>query len=170
MQSAVKERNASAIVDAVINDMLNGAGMKDATAKHCGSPQTFHKLISGERELSARFARAMEFRAELWADEMIAISDDPAIDTNRARNMIQTRQWNATKANPKKFGERIDLNVQQSISVDVALHEAKARLLRPVRDQLALDAVQVLDLPSAAAHEPADKQSVSPDPVPDIFS
>ena len=160
------------IVYAVIDDMLDGATLKTAASKHCGSPQSFARLLARERELAAEYARALEFRAEIWADAMIEIADDLKIDPQRARNMIDARKWNATKANPRKFGERVDLNIQQSIDISATLQEARLRILRPVRDLLTKTGPQAIDLYSVSAADSfdTDTHAALPTGEPDIFS
>lgn len=156
------------LIDSVIEDVLSGVAIRDACAKIGYSPKWLLEKISSEREWSQRYARAMELRADLWADEIIHIADDENIDTNRARNMIQARQWNAAKAAPKKFGERIDLNVTQTLDISGTMLEAKRRLLRPVSDQQDVIDAQVVDAQGLIASEPRDKESASAEP--DIFA
>lgn len=130
----------------------------------------FNKLLSQDREKALAYARALELRADLLADETVDIADTDE-DPSRARNRIEARKWLASKHN-KRYGERVDLNVNQTIDVSATLAEARTRLLRPVRDQLEASDAQVLDIPTKTINGSSDKQSVDaplPGAAPDIF-
>ena len=60
--------------------------------------------------------------------------------------MIDIRKWRASKHNSKVYGERVDLNVQQSISITNALSEARARLM-PAAALPTLEA-DIVEIPS----------------------
>jgi len=150
--------------------MLAGATLKDACAQTGITHQSFYKIISSERELAASYARATELRADIWAEETVVIADtDP--DSARARNRIMARQWGAEKTHSKKYGARVDLNINQSISIDGALTEARQRL-RPMRDQQDVTDVEIIAPQALAAPRPTDTQSVAEPEQgePDIFS
>jgi len=140
------------------------------------SLRVFHEVISGVRELAQAYARVREIRTDVMVDEMLAIADKPDIDPNRARNMIAARQWIATKHNPKVYGERIDLNVQSSISILDTRTEAMARVLRPIRDPEPTLDVEVIESNTLSTSGASDsvsddaKPGHSDPPIPDIFS
>lgn len=159
----------------IIERVVNSELLKDAAVAEGMSITTFHKVLGSERELAMSYARAKEIRADLLADEALAIVDDETKDANRARNQMTMRQWLAAKLAPKTYGERIDLNVSATMSVVDALAEARQRV-RPVSDQrdvvdVEIHAPQALPAPGAT-----DMQSVTPhiqaepDGEPDIFS
>lgn len=166
MESNLIKPDKHTIVGHVLAFMLDdGETVKGACAKAGISVQMLHSILCSERELALSYARAMEIRSDVHADETIVIADtDP--DPARARNRIQARQWSASKNNSKKYGDRVDLNVTQMISADAAL-TAAAQRLRPVRDQLDVTDVQIIEQQALRAPEPTDTQSVA---APDIFS
>jgi hypothetical protein len=106
--------------------------------------------------LAVSYARATEIRADLMADEVITIADCEVTDPQRARNQMQARQWLASKQHSRRYGDRIDLNVSQTLDVSVTLAEARARLLRPVSDQLTIDHEETLAIPPKIASKPSD--------------
>jgi hypothetical protein len=148
----------------------------------------FASVLSGQRELAARLARAQEISADFLVDDAIeAARSEP--DVMRARVIAENNRWAASRRNSKKYGDRIDLNVTQTLDISGTLLEARTRMLRPMRDQLAVSDAQVLDLPSVsvlgaqdnqshaelddalfAAPEPARVEQASDSDVPDIFS
>lgn len=168
--------DAVAKAERVIELVSEGCALQEATNKVDLSLRVFHQVISGVRELGQSYARVREIRADVVVDEIIGIADDPDIDPNRARNMIEARKWTATKHNPKVYGERIDLNVQSSISITDTRSEALARVLRPMRDPeptIDVEVVQSHTLSDAGASDSvsdAPKPGQNPPPVPDIFS
>jgi hypothetical protein len=159
----------------VIELVTEGQKLTEAVKQAGMTLTSFHAAISSERELGPAYARAQEIRADVLVDEAIEAADsndDPA----KARNKMNIRQWAASKYNSKRYGERIDLNINQQISIDGALSEAKRRVLRPVSDQLDVTDVEPHAPQALPAPGATDQQSVLPsipqpaDPEPDIFS
>lgn len=77
-----------------------------------------------------KYARAREAQAELLADEIISIADESTRDTlftedgkeysnsewiNRSRLRVDARKWKASKLYPKKFGDRMELDMPNNI-------------------------------------------------------
>ena len=157
--------NTQQLVEHIIDDVLAGSTLKNALRDRGLTAQAFARILQGDRTAAAAYARAAELRADLLADEIISIADgdeDPA----KVRNQIQARQWLASKLNAKRYGDRIDLNVTQTVDIGATLAEARARLLRPANDQLDVVDVQAIDLSSDSGARSSDKQSLAPD----IFS
>jgi hypothetical protein len=81
------------------------------------------------------YTRARDAQADFLAEEILEIADDGSNDfmtitkgdktyevenkevTNRSRLRVDARKWIASKLKPKKYSERIDLNVDQTIEV-----------------------------------------------------
>lgn len=89
-------------------------------------------------------------------------------DVNRAKLLIDTDKWLASKLIPKVYGDRIDVNVSGHIDIGSALEEAKARVMRPMRDLPRIIDAQVVDSQDASVPEPVDNESTAGHP--DIFS
>lgn len=58
---------------------------------------------------SNRYARALEARGWLWAEEMVGIADslEDGADTNRDRLRVDTRKWLLSKLLSKRFGDKV---------------------------------------------------------------
>lgn len=68
-----------------------------------------------------RYARACEWRAESWGDELLDIADDGSLDyvatedgerfdgehVQRSKLRVDTRKWLMSKAAPKKYGDKV---------------------------------------------------------------
>ena len=166
----LQKRERVEAVHMTIERVLDGLSLREAIKESGLTPKMFAATLAEDREAGAAYARAVEIKADLMADEVIHIADgdnDPA----KVRNQIQARQWLAGKLYAKRYGERIDLNVTQTIDVSATLAEARARLL-PARDLS-----QIIDVQPVAAqglqHDGAsDNESLAPpsNPQPDIFS
>lgn len=151
MNQTPKERARQAI-----EAVANGDTLKSALANARLTASTLNYLLSGDRELAVAYARAQEIRADLLADQIITIADDETKDPHRARNQINARQWIASKHHSKRYGDRIDLNVTQTIDIGSTLQEARARLLRPVSDQLTIEHEETQAIPQKIALKPSD--------------
>lgn len=84
-----------------------------------------------------KYARAREAQADALFDEMIDIADDGRNDWMEKKNAdgenigwqengealrrsdlrIKTRQWMASKLQPKKYGDKLDLNVDGKLAL-----------------------------------------------------
>lgn len=154
----------------VIDRVLEGMALRDAVQSTGLTVQTFAYRLQSDKAAAVAYARAAEIRADLLADEVIHIADGDA-DPAKARNQIQARQWLAGKLHQKKYGDRIDLNVTQTLDIGSTLAEARARLL-PVCDQYNVIDAQVIDSQGQNQAKPRDNESLIPqiDATPDIFS
>lgn len=161
-------------VEMVITQVLDGVQLRHAVKAAGLSPQLFHYRLSKDKAAAVAYSRAVEIRADLLADEALHLADGDG-DPHKVRNQISIRQWLASKLYAQRYGDRIDLNVTQTIDVSATLAEARARILRPARDQHDVIDARVLDSQARIAHEPSDAQSLSvptapPNVEPDIFS
>lgn len=135
------------LAEAVIEDCYE-LSLTDALKKHGVKPQNFFPTLSLVPSLDEKFMRAQQARAELYMAEMIGIADNESIDPNRARNMILVREKYAAKLHPKKFSDRIDINVNTQIDIRGALDEAKNRVrnVLDISNSLAIEEHKEIDL------------------------
>lgn len=120
--------------ETAIRLVAEGGNLKSFLADIGMQSLRFYELVELVSELQSAYARAKRSRAELIAQDIVEIADTEQ-DAQRARNRIQARQWYASKILPKEYGDRMDINVTQTIDIGTALQEAKARAVRPVSDQ-----------------------------------
>lgn len=155
----------------VVELVLEGWALRKALEEAGIKPSALHYWMGQDRELAVAYSRAVEVKADLLADQVIELADSEG-DPHKVRNQINARQWLAGKLN-KRYSDRIDLNVTQTIDVGATLAEARARLVRPVCDQLTIEESQVLDYKPNLFSKPSDTQSVSaapPDDLDDLLS
>ncbi|MFA5727547.1 MAG: hypothetical protein WC886_07900 [Saccharofermentanaceae bacterium] len=88
------------------------------------STQTFYSLLEEDEVKSKRYARATEMRAELMANELLEIADkkskskDDNIKVQRDRLRVDSRKWLLAKLHPKKYGDKIDIGVDQKQTIE----------------------------------------------------
>jgi hypothetical protein len=111
------------------------------------SKWTVLEWLAKDDEFAAQYTRARELQAELYLDEIIAISDDSVLDTEidpetgaertnhevvaRAKLRVDTRKWAMSKMAPKKYGDKIQNEhtgkdggpIEQAVSISVTFHE-----------------------------------------------
>lgn len=115
----------------IINGIHDGDSIKVLMPNVTERRKFYESLL--ENVLRAQvYASAQAGRAELLVDDLVNIADTEP-DPQKARNRIDARKWVASKLQPQKFGDRLDLNVNQHVDLSGALAEAAKRLI-PLRD------------------------------------
>lgn len=136
------------LVDAICIDISNGSSLRAIAAKD-GMPATWTMmrwLGDGKHEyFNVHYARAVEMRADLLVEDMLAIADagenDTYIDEHgnkktdhdviaRAKLRVDTRKWLASKFQPKKYGDRqaVEVSGAEGGPVEISLQDKSARL------------------------------------------
>lgn len=128
---------------------------------------TVTRWLTSQPGFSELMTHARDAHADWRADEVIDIADSEP-DPQRARVKVDARKWAAKVLNPQRYGDKLDLNVNERPRVGDVLAAARARLSRPMRDQLAHDAAQAIEYKTETDGAPTDGQS-GDEPV-DIFS
>lgn len=137
---ALAPETASAIIEEIFEGML----LKDSLKKHKVRQSSFYKFLSKNVKFEDMYARAKAAHAHLIVEEIVPIADDPDIDPARARNMIDARKWTASKIIPHKYGDRIELNLKNEVSIVDALALARARVL-PMRDLASIEEAEIVE-------------------------
>lgn len=129
------------LADKVCEYIMDGYSLRKIEAIN-GMPRRLEilKWLRENIEFQTQYAHAREEQAEALADEMIDISDDISRDitqdaegrlvidgfaAQRAKVMIDTRKWVASKLKPKKYGDKIAVGgdenappIKQSVTVE----------------------------------------------------
>ncbi len=87
---------------------------------------TVIRWLSKGGDFATKYARAREVQSHVWVDDMFELARSApernpvtgAIDSasvSHIRNQVATMQWLAQKLNPKRYGDKLDMNhgVQQ---------------------------------------------------------
>lgn len=106
------------------------------------SRKTFYQWVAEDIDLRAEYENAIALRCDHYADEIISLSDSCREGTKivkrngkvetvtadmveRSRLQIDARKWYASKLNPKKYGDRL----QADVNVSVETHEQRLQRL-----------------------------------------
>lgn len=100
---------------------------KDSMPSHT----TFYAWVKNDANLYAKYARALKVRADVHVEQIIDIADDSSQDTkivynasgmeievedkeytSRSKLRVEARKWAASKMNPKKYGDKVEHDVQ----------------------------------------------------------
>jgi hypothetical protein len=158
----------AAVKDA-IKKISEGKTLKSQLVAYNLHPMDFFAAIKRDAALFDNYALARESRVELLVEELIEIADTEP-DPNRARVMIDTRKWYASKMRPDKYGERLDVSVSGSVDIRGALEDAKRRVIS-LRDSRNISDAELIDTPSQIAKQATECESVlGEQDAEDIFS
>ena len=89
--------------------------------------------------------RAQEERAELWADQLIEIADDPLLDPNDRRIRVETRWKVIGSLLYRRYGVKQQVDINQKIDVGSTAAEVLMRLTTQAREAR-LPAPQIIDV------------------------
>ena len=71
---------------------------------------TVFKWLVENEAFSDQYARARECQADSFVDDITDIADTED-DSTRARVRIDARKWASSKLAPKKYGDKLDMNL-----------------------------------------------------------
>lgn len=128
MGAPVPNPNLRKICLDIIEDLHTAKNLARSIDERGITPALFYSFISENPEINDKYAMAQKMKAELLVEEIINISDNDELDTFRARLKIDSRKWYAKVMQPYKYGERIDVNINQTVDINNALDEAKKRV------------------------------------------
>lgn len=122
--------------DEIIELITQGSSLRDIVELGYPSAPTLFRWMEANEDFRKQYARAREEQAEFMVSEIINIADteeDPA----KARNRIDARKWAAMKLLPKVYGDRQDVNINQTVSIAHA--EALMMLANKAREAKQLE-------------------------------
>lgn len=87
----------------------------------------FYRSIQNNPALWNQYENAQKIKSEYYAETAYnMVNSEP--DSQRARIMLDCIKWYTSKINPKKFGDKIDVNVSGAIDLNQAIIDATKRL------------------------------------------
>lgn len=120
------EEDKKDIWNSVIADMISGKSLRSILADETmPSYATFYDWMSEDEVRLKQYARAASIRADIIFDEIKDISDSTDDDEitlddgkvvtnhhviNRDRLRVDSRKWMLSKMNPKKYGDKIEVD------------------------------------------------------------
>lgn len=103
----------------------NGESLKKITDEvDMPNRTSVHTWLIKDKEFLDKYEAARDLQADVYADEMDDIAHDQGLDVQRARLIIDTRKWTASKLKPKKYGDKVqqDHTGEQKIIVETRVH------------------------------------------------
>jgi len=137
MSYSIEDKNN--ITGTICDYIVDGLSVKHIFDRKLVEPSRsqFYAWLLDDKELSDKYARAMELRAEIIFDEVLDIADDQESDIyidkdgveqtnhnviNRSRLRVDARKWAASKLNPKKYGDKQEIDhTTKGESINTAL-------------------------------------------------
>lgn len=122
--------------DQICERIANGESLRSiCDDEDMPAKSTVFKWLNDEQEFSDQYRRAREAQADTLFDDILTIADDGRNDwmekvnadgenigwqvngeaMRRSQLRIDARKWMAGKLKPKKYGEKLDLNVSGSL-------------------------------------------------------
>ena len=104
-------------IDKVIESILEGKTYRAIAEENNVALSTLHDFCS-KTEHSARVKWALEVSASSYDDlaiEAIKGARSNMVEMQRARELAQHYRWKASKRNPKKYGDKLDVDMTQTI-------------------------------------------------------
>ena len=114
------------LANSICEKLMAGVSLREiCRADDMPNRSSVHKWLSENTVFSDQYVRACDIRADGMFDEMFDIADDSANDwmkrkdgeevlngehVQRSKIRIDTRKWALARMQPKKYGDRLDLN------------------------------------------------------------
>ena len=156
------------VIQAVLATFATGVPLAKACREHgITDPHVYQKMRDDPR-WSTAWPAARELHAAALVEQAAELADtDP--DPARARNRMHARHWMAGRVARETWGDRVDVSIDQRVSITAALEAADARA-RPIRDLSRVIDAESADITSLPALAATDNETVTPrDALPDPF-
>jgi hypothetical protein len=110
------------VVDLICSRLAIGESL-NRICKDADMPamSTVFGWLSKHPEFLEKYTRAREAQAESHADQLVEIADNPDIDANHKRIMVDARKWVASKLKPKRYGDKLDLDHSGNVGLTVTV-------------------------------------------------
>jgi hypothetical protein len=155
MPSGPKSTFSPAKAEIIIQVLIEGRLIKQACAAAGISPRTLAAWRQNNPDFDRACVHASEIGYDAMAEEMLAIPDTYE-DVNRGRLKADGIRWYLSRRAASKYGDKVTLDVNQTVSIGAALSEALAR----VAVQGDGDKPQAIDITSEVIERDTDLESV----------
>lgn len=109
--------------NSIIKLIEDGSSLRYSLSSVAMSSRTFYELIDGNKDKQKQYTRACAIRHDKIFEEIIEIADKQGEDViiikdeqvvnhnviNRNRLQIDARKWMLSKMNPKKYGDKTEV-------------------------------------------------------------
>jgi len=122
----------------IFAEIASGAAVWRALQQRKISARKFYATLDANESAAEGYARAKAIGLDRMADDTLRIADNPRLDANDKRVMVDTRKWLLSKLAPKKYGERTVIAGDADNPLAITeVADPKAALLRGLAPKLA---------------------------------
>jgi transposase-like protein len=151
-------------VAALLKRIAEGATTKKAAEEIGVDVDTIANWRVKYPSFESEFTRAQDAGFDSQADELNEIAEKTS-DVQRARLMCDNIKWRLARRAAHKYGDRLDINVTQTVDIGAALLEAKQRAL-PLSYQKDLGTAEIADAIEITSEQSTGSKSVdAPNPT-----
>ncbi len=155
MPSGGKSTFSPSKASIAIHLRAEGAKLKEICAQIGINIATLSRWLAHNPEFQAEFARASQEGFDLLGEELLEIPDTYE-DINRGRLKSDNIKWFLSRRAASKYGDKVTLDVNQTVSIGAALSEALARVAVQGNE----DKPQAIDITSEVIDRDTDLESV----------
>jgi len=143
---AYSQEEKESIFKEVFKRIANGEALREVLKdKHLPGTETFYKWIEEDSDKAKQYAHATTERANSIFEDILEISDNGTNDTftvegeertdheviQRSKLRVDTRKWMLSKMNPKKYGDRIEIETKEGQLSD----QERAKRIKELTDK-----------------------------------
>jgi len=120
----------------------------------------YHQALSEDSDFELQAARAQSIGFDVMADSLLEMNEQYG-DVQKARLQSDNIKFILSKRKPQVYGDRIDINLTQTVDISAARAEALRRALpgRDSNDNHSIETREVIEIQASSA---TDTQSVDP--------
>lgn len=126
--STVRENLTEEEIERVVGLLLEATPMHKILVNLNMTMYALDKLMNKDPILRQRIIQARMDGLDFAGGKLQTAHEDIA-DVNKARLFSDNTKWLLSKLKPRVYGDRLDLNVTQTVDIKSALDAAKSRLL-----------------------------------------
>jgi DNA-binding transcriptional regulator YdaS (Cro superfamily) len=107
----------------VIERVWQGQSLRSAASEVGVKHSTFLSWLPDNPPLSDQYARAIEERASVHAERIERVVDQverEELAPDQARVMVDALKWTASKLNPRRYGDRVQQDIDLTVRVSIA--------------------------------------------------
>ena len=127
-----RDYDQPAVVEAICDGLASGKSLASiCRAKDMPALRTFLRWCDADADVAADYGRALQARAEWFSAEHDRIRKT-AVDRDTAaaaRVQLSALEWQMGRMSPRRYGDRIDVDVGANLDLGGILDRARQRVL-----------------------------------------
>lgn len=147
------------IAEQIVEMLSNGCLMVDIAKTIDVNVSTISRWRLEHIDFDTSCIRADKIAADLEVDNLDTIAREEP-DVQRARLRCENIKWKVARRHASKYGDRLDVNLNQTVDIGSALSEAMQRVLPP-RDPQREREVESVVIPTLSSDGATGSESVS---------